>query len=165
MNGSFPSGYAMMSAIEAGQVMSPTQIHPAAMRFLPAHIHVQHPHMIPGAQDPQLVSLQHIPPGTPGGVVHFPGSLTNQSPSSPTTPLIGHMGFRTLLSNRVCSLHQAQELLTRLCKFSGTLWGPVSSPLPLQHDSPGHVCEFSYHGGQSDRVPSGSPAHAPSVPG
>ena len=37
LNGSFPPGYTMMSAVEAGQMISPTQVHPAAMQFLPAH--------------------------------------------------------------------------------------------------------------------------------
>ena len=166
VNGSFPSGYAMMSAIEAGQVMSPTQIHPAAMQFLPAHI--QHPHMIPGAQDPQLVSPQHIPPGTPGGVVHFPGSLTNQSPSAPTTPPIGHMGFPTLPS--MLSAQQQQSVFSP--PSTGVTHSPVQilghtlgtslfSPPPSSTTHPGMFVNSPTTGGKVLGYPSGSPAHAP----
>ena len=165
LNGSFPSGYTMMPAMEAGQMMSPTQVHPAAMQFLPPHM--QHPHMIPGSPDPQLVSPQHVPPGTPGGVIHFPGSLPNQSPSAPTTPPIGHMGFPNLPS--MLSAQQQQNV------FPPPSTGVTHSPVQIL----GHTLGTSlfspppsttHHGmfvnspstvGKVIGYASGSPAHAP----
>lgn len=165
LNGSFPSGYAMMPTIDAGQVMSPTQVPPGAMQFLPAHI--QHPHMIPGSQDHQLVSPQHVPPGTPGGVVHFPGNLSNQSPSAPTTPPIGHMGFPALPS--MLTAQQQQNVFSP--PSTGVTHSPVQilghtlgtslfSPPPSSTAHHGMFVNSST-GGKMVGYPPGSPAHAP----
>ena len=170
LNGSFPpaAGYAMMSAIEAGQMINPTQVHPAtAMQCVPAHM--QHPHIIAaGAQEPQLVSPQHVPPGTPGGVVHFPGSLTNQSPSAPTTPPIGHMGFSALPS--MFSAQQPQTVFSP--PSTGVTHSPVQilghtlgtslfSPPPSSTTHPGMFVNSPTTGGKVIGYPTGSPAHAP----
>ena len=165
LNGSFPSGYTMMTAMEAGQMMSPTQIPPGAVQFLPAHLQ---PHMIPGAQDPQLVSPQHVPPGTPGGVVHFPGSLPNQSPNAPTTPPIGHMGFPTLPN--MLSAQQQQSVFSP--PSTGVTHSPVQilghtlgtslfSPPPSSTAHHGMFVNSPSSGGKVLGYPSGSPAHAP----
>ena len=152
-----------MPAMEAGQMMSPTQIPPGHMQFLPAHM--QHPHMIPGSPDPQLVSPQHVPPGTPGGVVHFPGSLPNQSPNAPTTPPIGHMGFPSMLS-----AHQQQSVFSP--PSTGVTHSPVQilghtlgtslfSPPPSSTTHHGMFVNSPSSGGKVIGYPSASPAHAP----
>ena len=171
VNGSFPHGYAMMSAIEAGQMMSPTQVHPTAavappLQFLPAHI--QHPHMLPGSPQDALVSPQHVPPGTPGGVVHFPGGIPpNQSPSGPTTPPIGHMGFPGMLPA------QQQQSVFSPPTTGGVTHSPVQilghtlgttlfSPPPSSSTHPGMFVNSPTTGGKVIGYPTGSPAaHAP----
>ena len=170
VNGSFPSGYAMMSAIEAGQIMSPTQVHPtgAPLQYLPAHL--QHTHMIPGSpQEAALMSPQHIPPGTPGGVVHFPGGVPSQSPSGPTTPPIGHMGFPPtgMLSTQQQSIfsppstggvtHSPVQILGH------TLGTSLFSPPPSSSTHPGMFVNSPTTGAKLIGYPGGSPAtpHAP----
>ena len=169
-NGSFPPGYTMMSAVEAGQMISPTQLHPAAVQFLPAHLQHPGPHMIPAGthQDPTLVSPQHIPPGTPGGVLHYPGSLPNQSPNAPTTPPVGHMGFPTLPS--MLSAQQQQSVFSP--PSTGVTHSPVQilghtlgtslfSPPPSSNTHPGMFINSPTTGGKVIGYPPGSPAHAP----
>jgi hypothetical protein len=172
VNGSFPSGYAMMSAIEAGQIMSPTQIHPTApLQFLPAHL--QHAHMIPGShQEAALMSPQHVPPGTPGGVVHFPVGVPSQSPSGPTTPPIGHMGFPTPLPAGMLSTQQ--QSIFSPPSTGGVTHSPVQilghtlgtslfSPPPSSSAHPGMFVNSPTTGAKVIGYPAGSPAapHAP----
>ena len=174
VNGSFPSGYAMMSAIEAGQMMSPTQVHPAAaptLQFLPAHLqhhHAHHHHIIPGSHQDPLVSPQHIPPpGTPGGVVHFP---PNQSPSGPTTPPVGPMGFPTLPG--LLSAQQQQNVFSPPTTggvthspvqiLGHTLGTSLFSPPPSSSAHPGMFVNSPTTGGKIIGYPTGTPAtHAP----
>ena len=167
VNGSFTSGYAMMSAIEAGQMMSPTQIHPAAaaapLQFLPHHLQ-HHPHMIPGSPQDTLVSPQHVPPpGTPGGVVHFPQS---QSPSGPTTPPVGSMGFPTLPG--MLAAQQQQNVFSPTTTHSPvqilghTLGTSLFSPPPSSSAHPGMFINSPTTGGKIIGYPTGSPTvHAP----
>ena len=172
MNGSFPAGYAMMSAIEAGQIMSPTQVHPTAaapFQFLPPHL--QHTHMIPGSPQEALVSPQHVPPGTPGGVVHFPAGVPSQSPSGPTTPPIGHMGFPTPLPAGM--LPTQQQSVFSPPSTGGVTHSPVQilghtlgtslfSPPPSSTTHPGMFVNSPTTGAKVIGYPTGSPAaHAP----
>ena len=168
LNGSFLSGYAVMPTpgMEAvtGQMMSPTQV-PSAMQFLPAHMQ---PHVMPASPDPQLVSPQHIPPGTPGGVMHYPGSLPNQSPSAPTTPPIGHLGFPSMPS--MLSAQQPQNVFSP--PSTGVTHSPVQilghtlgtslfSPPPSSTAHHGMFINSPSSAGKVLGYPSGSPAHAP----
>ena len=170
LNGSFFPAYTMMSGpgMEgvAGQMVSPTQV-PSGLQFFPTHMQ---PHVMPGSPDPQLVSPQHIPPpGTPGGVLHYPGSLPSQSSSAPTTPPISHMGFPPIQS--MISAQQSPGL------FSPTTSGMAHSPIQiLGHTlgtslfSPPPSTTGHHHGmfvtspssgGKVLGYPPGSPAHAP----
>ena len=170
LNGSFFPAYTMMPGpgMEgmAGQMVSPTQV-PSGLQFL--HTHMQ-PHVMPGSPDPHLVSPQHVPPpGTPGGVLHYPGSLPSQSSSAPTTPPIGHMGFPPI--QNMLSAQQSPGL------FSPTTSGVAHSPIQiLGHTlgtslfSPPPSTTGHHHGmfvsspssgGKVLGYPPGSPAHAP----
>ena len=168
LNGSFPHGYTMMSAVEAGQMISPTHIHPAAaaaMQFLPAHLqHPGGPPMIPSG-DPSLVSPQHVPPGTPGGVLHFPGSLSNQSPNAPTTPPIGHIGFPSMLSAQqqqsVFSPPSTGVTHSPVQILGHTLGTSLFSPPPSSTAHPGMFVNSPTTGGKVIGYSTGSPAHAP----